>query len=423
MKTFLKTLVNHLIAFVMVGAFFLGLTLVTATVTRTYLPLVGPTDVITSSGWNEIINDLNKYNEANGLMRYHDNGSIGLGVVNPGAQIDVLTPAGRDGLKIKGSTADSSRYAAYYLNSSSAPLLHVRNDGNVGIGIAAPSSKLEVAGTVKATAFTGNGSNISGVVKTETDPTVLASVKDGVSWGEVSGKPGGFADGVDNMLNETQVDSYANNNGYLKTETDPTVLASVKDGVSWGEVSGKPGGFADGVDNVLSQATVDSYANNNGYLKTETDPQVGSMTNGGWCVSDGSTISCTSAPPSGDPKTFPGTIAPTNTAKTYTDCNAIGGDIQKINGLYYCVVEGYCPGTWTRVWDTYNVPSNQDPSQAYSGSCPKFDLNTIPLCNGGWNTDPIKSQCQVYGYGIHVYNKHKCGRHSITAAKVKSACK
>jgi hypothetical protein len=32
----------------------------------------------------------------------------------------------------------------------------------------------------------------------ETDPTVLASVKDGVSWGELSGIPGGFQDGVDN---------------------------------------------------------------------------------------------------------------------------------------------------------------------------------------------------------------------------------
>ncbi len=32
----------------------------------------------------------------------------------------------------------------------------------------------------------------------ETDPTVLASVKNGVSWNELSGVPSGFADGVDN---------------------------------------------------------------------------------------------------------------------------------------------------------------------------------------------------------------------------------
>jgi hypothetical protein len=35
-------------------------------------------------------------------------------------------------------------------------------------------------------------------VVTETDPTVLASVKDGVAWGELSDIPAGFADGMDN---------------------------------------------------------------------------------------------------------------------------------------------------------------------------------------------------------------------------------
>ena len=72
-------------------------------------------------------------------------------------------------------------------------------------------------------------------ITSETDPTVLASVKDGVNWGELSGVPAGFADGVDNEG--------------LTTETDPTVLVSVKDGVSWTEVTNKPSGFADGVDN------------------------------------------------------------------------------------------------------------------------------------------------------------------------------
>lgn len=42
-------------------------------------------------------------------------------------------------------------------------------------------------------------------------------------------------------------------------ESDPTVLASVKDGVSWNEITGKPAGFADGVDNVGSVASVDPF--------------------------------------------------------------------------------------------------------------------------------------------------------------------
>ncbi len=79
----------------------------------------------------------------------------------------------------------------------------------------------------------------------ETDPTVLASVKDGVSWSELAGIPIGFADGVDDSG--------------LTSETDPTVLASVKDGVSWSKLAGKPAGFADGIDNTG--------------LTSETDPK------------------------------------------------------------------------------------------------------------------------------------------------------
>ena len=48
----------------------------------------------------------------------------------------------------------------------------------------------------------------------------------GGDWGGITGKPAGFADDVDNVG--------------IASETDPTVTASVKDGVSWAEVSGKP---------------------------------------------------------------------------------------------------------------------------------------------------------------------------------------
>lgn len=60
-----------------------------------------------------------------------------------------------------------------------------------------------------------------GAVETESDPTVDASVKDGVSWGEIQGI----------------------------SETDPTVNVSVKDGVSWNEIIAMPSGFLDNIDN------------------------------------------------------------------------------------------------------------------------------------------------------------------------------
>lgn len=69
------------------------------------------------------------------------------------------------------------------------------------------------------------------------------------------------------------------------TETDPTVPASIKDGISWGEVSGKPAGFADGIDNEG--------------ITAETDPKVGATTTGKWCQGTGSQVTCDQDAPSG----------------------------------------------------------------------------------------------------------------------------
>ncbi|MBU4480720.1 hypothetical protein KKH59_00175, partial [Patescibacteria group bacterium] len=78
-------------------------------------------------------------------------------------------------------------------------------DGNVGIGTALPAQKLTVAGDVSWTGTLQGGA---------------------VPWTRLTTVPTGFADGVDNTG--------------ITSETDPTVPASIKDGISWGEVSSKP---------------------------------------------------------------------------------------------------------------------------------------------------------------------------------------
>ncbi len=90
-----------------------------------------------------------------------------------------------------------------------------------------------------------DGMNSSAFVTTETDPTVPSSVKDGISWSEVSSRPAGLDDGDDVGLT---------------SETDPTVPSSVKDGISWSEVSSRPAGLDDGDDVGIT---------------SENDPQVG----------------------------------------------------------------------------------------------------------------------------------------------------
>ncbi len=94
-----------------------------------------------------------------------------------------------------------------------------------------------------------DGVDSTSFVTSESDPTVAANVKDGVSWSEVTSKPAGFADNVDDEG--------------VTTESDPTVAASVKDGVSWGEVASMPAGFADGVDNTWNHVAA-THINLNG---------------------------------------------------------------------------------------------------------------------------------------------------------------
>jgi hypothetical protein len=175
---------------------------------------------ISSGGTGRDLLMLSSYPSGDGdLLIVKNSGKVGIGTTTPSSPLTIKTVAGPDiELVSTGSNADIMTNAAFKVGTTtSQPFSIITNNlyqmtvdstGNVGLGTISPSTKLEVAGQVKITGGSPEDGKVltsdsTGLATwqtlTETDPTVIASVKDGVSWGEVSDIPAGFADGIDDV--------------------------------------------------------------------------------------------------------------------------------------------------------------------------------------------------------------------------------
>ncbi|MBF0504326.1 MAG: hypothetical protein HQL14_04400 [Candidatus Omnitrophica bacterium] len=98
-------------------------------------------------------------------------GNVGINSVAPGQMLDVngtvrITGTsslnlGSDNTAAIAPSASTTPDIKFVANSAEA--MRIANTGNVGIGSATPAYKLDVNGTVKAIAFIGNGSGLTGV--------------------------------------------------------------------------------------------------------------------------------------------------------------------------------------------------------------------------------------------------------------------
>jgi hypothetical protein len=180
------------------------------------------------------------------------------------------------------TTFSSGLFTTYLGEDSPINLAVFRDYSTVWVGVAIDGDT-EIGRFAVATAPFAGFADYCGAAAVLADDAQAAIVEDAIAsgdaryaplnhptpWGTLTDVPPGFADGVDNTVTEAEVDAFVANNGYQLT-SDP---------IAWARLNGVPAGFADGVDNTVTEAEVDTFVANNGYQQA-TDPIAWSRLNG-----------------------------------------------------------------------------------------------------------------------------------------------
>jgi len=101
------------------------------------------------------------------------------------------------------------------------------------------------------------------------------------SWTNIQGIPSGFADDVDDVLSSGQVETYIENASNLNLANSTTlggnsiVTSATVLQPNWSNIQGKPAGFLDDTDNVLSASEVESFVESTSTLNLNSNTQIG----------------------------------------------------------------------------------------------------------------------------------------------------
>ncbi|MEM6643030.1 MAG: hypothetical protein AAF616_08635, partial [Bacteroidota bacterium] len=208
------------------------------------------------------------------LLKEAKTQGVGVGVEtpNPNAVLELVSPGNNQGLLVPKLTTTQRTATAFTSNltASENGLLVYDTDLNA-FYFWINSQWVSMQTAVNLTA--GEGIEITdGEISNTGDLDATNEIQDIEVVGTELTISGGstidlsFLD-TNTQLTEAEVDAFADNNGYLQNESDPSVPANLKDGVDWNEIASIPADLADGDQNTqLTESEVDAFVQNNGFL-------------------------------------------------------------------------------------------------------------------------------------------------------------
>ncbi len=174
--------------------------------------------------------------------------NVGIGVSDPQEALDVQGNVHVSGGFIAGSTTEYNDGSITLSSDEDLDIdegtLFIDNDNNsVGIGTTSPSEKLEVDGSVKATAFIGDGSGLTGIVGGATIYSVGDFAQGGIIyWLDETGQHGLVCAKEDQgrvawdwMDNGYHVHTRALGDGPFSGETNTTIIIAVRSALGFND--------------------------------------------------------------------------------------------------------------------------------------------------------------------------------------------